>query len=84
VIFIHATKISSADMDEKSAITKRYFVENSKILTSAGDRNNAGFLASYLCDNVINFAINFEAAMSAFHVKNMISPTMENIKILSI
>ncbi|MDR1890861.1 MAG: PfkB family carbohydrate kinase, partial [Puniceicoccales bacterium] len=84
VVFIHGTKISSAATDEKSAIAKGYFVENPKILTGAGDRYNAGFLASYLCDGDINFAINFAAATSAFYVENMVSPTLGDIKILSI
>jgi hypothetical protein len=48
VIFIHGIKISSPAMGEKSVIAKRYFVENPKTLTSAGDRYNAGFW-HYIC-----------------------------------
>ncbi|MDR1173676.1 MAG: PfkB family carbohydrate kinase [Puniceicoccales bacterium] len=84
VVFIHGVKVSSAATDKESAIANKYFVENPKILTGAGDRYNAGFLASYLCNNDVNFAINFAAATSAFYVKNMVSPTLDDVKILTI
>ncbi|MDR0693111.1 MAG: PfkB family carbohydrate kinase [Puniceicoccales bacterium] len=84
VAFIHGVKISSAATGKESAIANKYFVENPKILTGAGDRYNAGFLASYLCNNDINFAINFAAATSAFYVKNMVSPTPNDVEILAI
>ncbi|MDR2779485.1 MAG: carbohydrate kinase family protein [Puniceicoccales bacterium] len=82
VVFIHGVKISSAATSKKSAIAKGYFVENPKILTGAGDRYNGGFLASYLCNDDITFAINFAAATSAFYVKNMLSPTINDVETL--
>ncbi|MDR1528523.1 MAG: PfkB family carbohydrate kinase [Puniceicoccales bacterium] len=84
VVFIHGVKVSSAATDKQSAIANKYFVKDPKILTGAGDRYNAGFLASYLCNNDVNFAINFAAATSAFYVKNMVSPTLDDVEILAI
>ncbi|MDR2629046.1 MAG: PfkB family carbohydrate kinase [Puniceicoccales bacterium] len=84
VVFIHGVRVSSAATDEESAIANRYFVKNPKILTGAGDRYNAGFLAAYLCNDDINFAINFAAATAAFYVKNMVLPTLNDVEILAI
>ncbi|MDR1401929.1 MAG: PfkB family carbohydrate kinase [Puniceicoccales bacterium] len=82
LVFIHGIEMSAAAVAGKSSLASGYFVENPQISTGAGDHYNAGFLAAYLCENDINFAINFAAATAAFYVKTGRSPSLTDIKIL--
>ena len=81
VVFIHGIKISAAATAKDSAATGGYFVANPKLSTGAGDHYNAGFLAAYLCDCAVDFAINFASATAAFYVKMARSPKIEDVKI---
>ncbi|MDR2738193.1 MAG: carbohydrate kinase family protein [Puniceicoccales bacterium] len=85
VVFIHGIRISAAATAETTCATSgESFIENPKISTGAGDRYNAGFLASYLCDGDIFSAVNFAAATSAFYVRTTRTPGLEEIELRGI